>query len=318
MNSAYPLVDLSYYELDNVLINENDGINFYISTSTYPNLNNLIHQGDSIIDPGNPSHTGTVTGPIVLSGDTTRWVIPIPLNYNPGVFANFRGPRHTISGGIYELSDDVPVVPPLSLTAPPSDGRYLPWRDTNSNLTANIVNVAGNWGTTSTYGGGLVWDAGNQGYIELNYVNTSSVFTLSFAADFESTGTNWNSIFGTQGGGTKDIYAFIYGGQELMEVGTANDYTITVTGNISGLAWWDFVYNDTGVTIYRNASLAATGTLINPNTGWSSPLRIGLARNTGSDFLAGTIYQIKYQQTALDQTGITSQYNVVKSTYGLS
>lgn len=60
----------------------------------------------------------------------------------------------------------------------------------------------------------------------------------------------------------------------------------------------------------------ATGTL-NFATSIGSNLQIGTRNGASGDYLVGTLYQIKYQEIALDSTGITDQYNSVKSTYGL-
>lgn len=200
----------------------------------------------------------------------------------------------------------------FSLTAPPSDGRYLPWTDSGTGITADITNLAGNWGTTSNYGGGIVWDNANHGYVTLNYTdNDSANFTLSFAADFQPEGGHWNTIFGSYFGGP---FAYAYG--NTISAGVGSNTTVQVTSGVTGLAWWDFVYMGTTLTIYKNGTQVATGTI--PSTVLGSNIQIGSRPGTNGDYLVGTIYQIRYQRTALLQIAITSQYDAVKSTYGLS
>jgi hypothetical protein len=227
--------------------------------------------------------------------------------------------RHTITGGIYTLSDDLPVIAPFRLTAPPSDGRYLPWLDGNSNVTANITNTSGNWGTTSTYGGGIVWNSVNHGYVQIqNYTGTGTNFTLSFAADFEPEQGHWNSLFGDYYGNGPFAYANNDGaGHIVISAGVGSNTPVQVTSGVTGLAWWDFVYSGTSLKIYKNGTQVATGAL-NFATSLGSNLRIGTRNGADGDYLVGTLWQIKYQETALDSSGITAQYNAVKSTYGLS
>ena len=288
------------------------------------NSTDAIHIGSRVPDANYQNWTGKITNihistanlytgnftPTIRTAATTGTVFLMNSDHPT---TDLSSSAHTITGGIYELSDDLPVIAPFSLTAPPSDGRYLPWRDRNSNVTANIVNTSGNWATTSTYGGGIVWDSVNHGYVQiLNYTGTGTNFTLSFAADFQPEAGHWNSIFG-------DYYSngpFAYAYADTITAGVGSNDPVNVSSGVTGLAWWDFVYSGTTLTIYKNGTQVATGTL-NFATSIGSNLQIGTRNGASGDYLVGTLYQIKYQEIALDSTGITDQYNSVKSTYGL-
>jgi hypothetical protein len=246
----------------------------------------------------------TVSSDFATSPDTQQYTITIWAGYPGGRSLGVIGP--------ITVTDTSQTVNSFSLTAPPADGRYLPWTDGATGVTASITNTAGNWGTTASYGGGIVWDNANYGYVTLNYTdNDAANFTLSFAADFQPEAGHWNSIFGSYFGGP---FAYAYG--DTISAGVGSNTPVQVTSGVTGLAWWDFVYMGTTLTIYKNGNQVATGTI--PSTVLGSNIQIGSRPGTTGDYLVGTIYQIKYQRTALLQLAITNQYDAVKSTYGLS
>ena len=189
------------------------------------------------------------------------------------------------------------------------------WTDPISGVEATLN---GTWAYTSSHGGGIA--LAGHGWIEIQGgANLNPTFTLSIVADFESANSNWNVIY--SGGfypGT-DILAYFSGGYHVgITVGTHGDEhePVDVIDN-TGLAWWDFVYDTTSVAVYKNGAPVLTATLGSANTGWSQPLWFG-NRYDSSDYMTGTYYRIKYQETALDATAIATQYNAAASAYGLS
>jgi hypothetical protein len=138
------------------------------------------------------------------------------------------------------------------------------------------------------------------------------------AANFPSSSAGYTVTPFNGGSATGDVYATIrvangwafgcVGGTQ----GTGVPYVST------GLAWWDFVYNGTTNTIYvyKNGDLFSSGPPGIPNKGWSSTMLIGLDRS-GNPSTSATFYQIRYGSTDLSQASITTQYNSIKSIYGL-
>jgi hypothetical protein len=224
------------------------------------------------------------------------------------------GAIQLIVTGAINVNDTSQDISSFSLTAPPTDGSGNPWTDGSTGVTATVVNVQGNWAYDNNYGGGIVWSDANHGYIVLNFTENNAVnFTLSFAADFQPSGGHWNSLFGDYNGNGPFAYAGSSGG---ITAGVGSNTSVSVSSGANGLAWWDFVYMGTTLTIYKNGTQVATGT-INFSCTLGSNIQIGTRNGAPGDYLVGTIYQIKYQKTALLQLAITNQYNSIKSTYGL-
>jgi hypothetical protein len=194
---------------------------------------------------------------------------------------------------------------------PPSSGTL--WTETSNGVKATI---GGNPTYVTAYGGGFQMVSGS--YIDINGINTkNSIFTLSMAVDGPSgDGGHYNVFFdGSKGdrlGDDYSIWANIWGG--VLSAGTQNQSFNTGTFT-TGIAWYDFVYNGNTVQIYKNATLIGSGTLASANMGWKDNLRIGQEYNQTGNYLNGKIHRIRYQKAALDQAGITTQYNNVKNTY---
>ena len=217
---------------------------------------------------------------------------------------------------------EIPVISSgFNLVNPPSDGRFLPWRDESSGVTANIINVTGNWGTTSTGSAtGLIWDSSNYGYVEIEGTTATSTLTLSIVADFETVAGHWNSIYSGGGYGSNDIFAYIpLDNSTTINVGTGYQLLSPSSSiNNRGLSWWDFVYDGNTVSTYQNGVQILSGSLTTPATGFTNPLWIGARYGATGDFLVGSIYQIKYAPVALSDYDIITQYNANTSTYGLT
>lgn len=202
----------------------------------------------------------------------------------------------------------------FDFVAPPSSGTI--WNDNTNQVSATINGTATR---TTNFGGGIVFN-GTDTYLEIKDITSGvSNLTISMAADFESANGNWNVIYSGGNYGGNDIFAYISGGnQDSMSVGTGQTFNPPGAIVNYGLAWWDFVYNDTTVTVYKNGSQVLTGTLGTANTGFTQNLLVGLRYGSSGDLLNGTIYRIKCVLSALDSNAIITQYNSVASAYGLT
>jgi hypothetical protein len=96
LGSDNPLVDLSTYELNGVSLSANAGGIIYVSTSTYPNLNNQIQVGNTVVNVSNTSTSSVVTGAVFLA-DPSNWGVPVSPGWPTVGMVNFSGSRHTVT-----------------------------------------------------------------------------------------------------------------------------------------------------------------------------------------------------------------------------
>jgi hypothetical protein len=108
LDSDTPLVDTSYYELNNVTMSNTNGGTIYFAKSTYPNLDKQVRAGNTVVHVSN-STTSVVTG-AVFTADPDNWGITVsPAQMAIGA-VNFSGARHTIVNNGTTESDEFPGV----------------------------------------------------------------------------------------------------------------------------------------------------------------------------------------------------------------
>ena len=118
-----PLVDTSIYELNGIVTSQGNGSTIYFSKTTYPNLNNQVKAGDTVVDADTLA-SSTLTG-AVYTADPDNWGINISPS-QPGGTKNFSGIRHAITNTGVTTSADVPTTfAPLSLNFVQSQTDYL-------------------------------------------------------------------------------------------------------------------------------------------------------------------------------------------------
>jgi hypothetical protein len=165
LSSDAPLVDLSYYELNGIATSASNGGTLYFSKATYPNLNNQIQAGNTVVDTAN-NQTSTLTG-AVFTADPDNWGVNVSSLQSAGT-KNFSGarPRNAITNNGVTESMDFPIG---SMTAFVSG-----WNTVSNWLTPS---VAGNPDLTPVVAGWTV--TGPLGF-------TATVIGSPF-----SNGTNW-------------------------------------------------------------------------------------------------------------------------------
>jgi hypothetical protein len=106
-----------------------------------------------------------------------------------------------------------------------------------------------------------------------------------------------------------------------LEVGTTTEW---ITGGflpMGQLAWYDFVWNGRNITIYKNGSLVATGTIAVATNGWLNPLRFGgdesMVGVNANTMASGVLYRMIHWNGALTAGQVTAQFNSVRALYGL-
>jgi hypothetical protein len=197
----------------------------------------------------------------------------------------------------------------------PTFSNALTWTDSINSQTATIT---GNVIYDGNYGGGLRYTNDNNSYITIPYKSSDTTFTISIAANLVANTTHVVPVF--NGG--------IIGGSARANINTGGSFIAGVAANLiiqgntfsssqgaNTVAWYDFVYSGTSVSVYQNGTPFFAGTMNISNTGWDGPLLIG--RDTASNSASGsTIYRIKYQTSALDATQISAQYANLRTSYG--
>ena len=229
-----------------------------------------------------------------------------------------------ITNNSVTYSSDYPVVPllpllPFDLQTAPSSGTI--WTDVVNGINGTITGTAT---YVSDHSGGI--QINGSGYIIVpGYVNTNT-FTMSMASNFQPT-AYWSTAWGSENYDNNSGYAAIFNDSQHMTLGPiqTGGASISIPDVITtiGLAWWDFVFDGTTAYIYKNGTLYQSKAYTSPSSAnSSSPLIIGGRHQNGGglppvDKMTGTYYRVKYVTTALNSSDITTQYNSVKSTYGL-
>ena len=246
LGSDNPLTDLALYELNGITTSQSNGGTIYFSKATYPDLNNQIRAGDTVVDTAN-NQTSTLTGAVFTpNGDPDNWGVNVSSTQSYGT-KNFSGPgRHPISvQGAVTASMDFPSFQSLEFNQPQGDFLSTPasndwnlgnnwtmefWIKSNNNSASNINIPGGQWGLINQGGWYygmpddnciLVGMAG--GYLT---INQSATGDISF---IEPTTQVWThvAIVNNGGGSAQKVY---YNGVEQTPTGanyTTNGKTNT-------------------------------------------------------------------------------------------
>jgi hypothetical protein len=117
LGSDNPLTDLALYELNGITTVTSNGGTLYFSKATYPDLNNQVRSGDTVVNvDGTGAATSTTTG-AVFTADPDNWGVNISPSQGGGT-KNFSGAgRHPISNSGAVVSGDFPTPPTYTITA---------------------------------------------------------------------------------------------------------------------------------------------------------------------------------------------------------
>lgn len=109
LGSDNPLTDLALYELNGITTVTSNGGTLYFSKATYPDLNNQVRSGDTVVNvDGTGAATSTTTG-AVFTADPDNWGVNISPSQGQGT-KNFSGPgRHPITNNGVATSTDFPT-----------------------------------------------------------------------------------------------------------------------------------------------------------------------------------------------------------------
>ena len=189
------------------------------------------------------------------------------------------------------------------------------WTDSINGIVATIQGLPT---YDSNYGGGINFTEAIPTWVDVpTSRNGSGGFTISMAANVPLGVSHYVPLFD----GNTSIRAGNYINSRrwtTFEAGTlASNTTISLNLDMGKVAWYDFVYNGSSITVYRNGRLLSSGTLSAANAGWLNPLRFGGDESTpGNTMATGALYRMKHQLTALSASDVSTQFETVRSTYG--
>jgi hypothetical protein len=203
------------------------------------------------------------------------------------------------------------------------------WVDSVSGIVATVSTISGQPTYDPNYGGGIQSTETVKPYVDVPTTKTgSSGYTISMLANVPNASaghyvpmfTGNNLAVGSGGRSGNYIYARKWTNFETGSFASPNtsiDLNFTTGALTNPPAWYDFVYNGTSVTVYRNGQLITNFTMT-AAAGWSNPLRFAgdESQSSGNSMATGTLYRMKHQTTALDATAISAQFETVRTLTG--
>ena len=155
LDSDTPLIGQSYFELNGVTLSVNGGNNIYVDKEAYPNLDNQIQIGDTVVNVSDPSPFDSVVAGAVYSADPANWGVPITPGWGVAGTVNFSGTRSApVTNNGVTISTDFP---PASITITNvSVGFYtfLATVDFTANITqSEIATIFFEWFGGAAYSG---------------------------------------------------------------------------------------------------------------------------------------------------------------------
>jgi hypothetical protein len=214
------------------------------------------------------------------------------------------------------------------LQTAPSSGTT--WTDVSGN--GRNATLYGSTSYVSNNGGGIKLlnsSFGGDAYISVPYNIGSNTSTIEIVASFNTT-SHWATIWGNEAYSFSKGYFAYMGTSTSMIWGspTSNTTNVTITAS-NAIRHWIFVINGTSKILYLNGSQFATATTNDPTGGYATSEFLFGARHTNvgmgaTDKLNSSIsanqpvfYQMRVYNKALSPSEVTTNFNEIKSTYGL-
>jgi hypothetical protein len=216
----------------------------------------------------------------------------------------------------------------FNLLTAPSSGTT--WTDISGNGRNATLGGAPTY--VSNNGGGIRLNNttyGGNDYISVPYNISSTTTTIEIVASFNPT-SFWATIWGNESySAAKGYFAYMTNSTGITWGSpTSNTVTTTITASNS-IRHWIFVINGTSKSLYLNGTqVGATQTSNNPSTYATSEFYFGARHTNGgtgptdkmnnsNSSLHPVFYQMRLYNRALSGAEITTNYNVIKTTYGI-
>lgn len=202
----------------------------------------------------------------------------------------------------------------MNLISPSSSGTT--WTDLSG--SGNNGTLIGSPTYVSANGGG--YRTTTTSYISTNY-NLPSTFTVSIAGIFTPS-SYWATIWGNESWSAAKGYLAYFSSSGYLNIGSPSGQTGLTISGFNVVHIWDFVINGSSFTLYKDGVNVGTGTFTAPFYGSSNNgLYFGARHsNSGSsytDLCPGTYYSMRVYNRALNASEITTNFNILRSSYGL-
>jgi hypothetical protein len=268
----------------------------------------------------NPTSTPTITPTITPTNTVTPTV-----SVTPTISVT---PTSTVT----PTPSKSPIVAPglqFYLQSAPSSGAV--WTDASGNGKNATIN--GSYTYVSNNGGGIKLnntDFSGTGYISVPYNISGTTSTIEIVASFNPT-SHWATIWGNEAYSFSRGYFAYMGSSTSLLWGspTSNMTNATITAS-NAIRHWVFVIDGTSKSLYLNGTqLGSTVTLNNPAGGYATGNFYFGARHTNvgtgaTDVLNNStsanqpvFYQMRVYNKALSSSEVTTNFNGIKTTYGL-
>ena len=200
------------------------------------------------------------------------------------------------------------------------------WVDSVSGVVATVgIGNAGQPTYDHKYGGGINCEEAVRPYVDVPTTRTGvGGYTISMLANVPAAPGHYVPLFTGNNAGAGRSGNYIYARKWTnFETGSFASATTNIdlnfpTGALTNPpAWYDFVYNGTAVSVYRNG-LPITNFAMSAAAGWLNPLRFAgdESSSSGNSMAIGTLYRMKHQLTALNAGEIAAQFETVRTLTG--
>jgi len=217
----------------------------------------------------------------------------------------------------------------FNLQTAPSSGTT--WTDASGN--GYNATLQGSPSYVSNNGGGILLnnaDYTGVDFISVPYNISSNTFTVEIVASFNST-SYWATIWGNEAYSfSRGYFAYQLNSTNITWGSPSSNTTAATITASNSIRHWVFVVNGTSKSLYLNGSqLGSTVTLNNPTGGYATGNFYFGSRhtNTGTgntDRLNNSnsanypvFYQMRIYNTALSAANVDTNFNAIRSTYGL-
>lgn len=198
----------------------------------------------------------------------------------------------------------------VNLLTAPTSGTV--WTDAKGSYNGTITN-----GTyTSDSGGGIIL---NSGTVALNY-NLGAKWTVEVVAKGQAVQQYWASLWGEEVWGSKGwtCYAAQAGTFTITPASFGSPASLTAT--MTNINHYTISYDGTNIRAYLNGTKQSTTASAAPTVSTAGFLFGARHTNGGTgstDFFKGTYYQMRIYNTNISDADVTTNFNAIKTTYGL-
>jgi hypothetical protein len=214
------------------------------------------------------------------------------------------------------------------LQAAPSSGTT--WTDASGN--GYHATIHGTTSYVSNNGGGIKLqnsaNSSGNAYISVPYNASSNTLTVEIVGQFNPN-SFWASIWGNESYTNSGGYFAYMGSSTNINFGAPYGTTTKTITASNAIRHWTFVIDGTSASLYLNGSqVGTTGTITNQTNFTTNNFYFGARHSNGgggyTDVMNNSLppaqpvfYQMKVYDKALSSSEVTTNFDAIKSIYGL-